>query len=406
MIQEVDIAIIGGGTSGLSCAIELAKKDNISIIVFEREEECGGAPRHCGHKGFGIAEFKQLLSGKEYAKKLYQKAVKSKVHIKTLHTAYKLKKGNLLYFTTPAGIKKYKAKKIVFATGARETPRPSRLIGGIRSHNIITTGTLQRFLYLNDRIPFKNSIIIGSEDVSFSALFSLKKHNIAPQGILEKNSNIQTYPILYPIGKYIFKTDIFTDIKEPVINGENKKIKSISFKHKNIQNMIECEGVICSGGFVPESFILKKFFDIFNFHNNSPHITQNFQTRKKDIFLIGNIIRGALSSFSCYYEAKKCAKAVYNSLTNDKPLNIVEIEADETIDWYYPSMVDIDTPYDILTNIKLKKSGNYKIEVLLDNKAIIVKNGYFRSYQKIKIPNINTIIPTKSKIYITATELT
>jgi thioredoxin reductase len=401
MINETDIAIIGGGTSGLSCALELKRLGCKNVTVFEREEECGGAPRHCGHKGFGIAEFKQLLTGGEYAKKLYEKALKNQVDIKTLHSAYKLKEDNILYFTTPKGVVKYKAKKIIFATGVRETPRSSRLIGGMRSHNIITTGALQRFLYINKRVPFKSATIIGSEDVSFSALFSLKKHDIAPKGMLEKKSNIQTYSLLKPVGKYIFKTDIYTGIKEPFINCDDKKVKNITFKKNDKEKEISCEGIICSGGFVPESFVLRKYFlDTFNFHNDSPHITQNFQTKSKDIYLTGNVIRGALSSYSCYYEAKKCAKAVYDAFKKDKVSDIVDIEADEAIEWYYPSMIDVSNDYEVLTYLKLKESGNYKIEVLLNDKVILIKNGYFKSYQKIKIPKLNVELKSGSKIYI------
>lgn len=400
MINEIDIAIIGGGTSGLACAIELARLGCKNIVVFEREEECGGAPRHCGHRGFGIAEFKQFLTGGEYAKKLYGKALNNNITIKTLHSAYKLEKDNLLYFSTPSGIVKYKAKKIVFATGVRETPRSSRLIGGIRSHNIITTGALQRFLYLNKRVPFINATVIGSEDVSFSALFSLKRHDITPKGIIENKSDIQTYSLLAPIGKYILKTDIYTKAKDLFINGKDKNVTNITFNQNEKNKKIECEGVICSGGFVPESFVLRKYFESFNFHNDSPHITQNFQTKEKDIFLVGNAIRGALSSFSCYYEAKKCANAVFDSLKNDKPLDLVNIEVDENIDWYYPSMIDINTPYDVLTNLKLKDSGSYRIKILLDGKVMLVKNGSFKSHQKIKIPKLNIDLKSGNEIYV------
>ena len=401
MISDIKVAVIGGGTSGLSCAIELAKLGlKNDVIVFEREEKTGGAPRHCGHRGFGIAEFKKLLTGDEYAEELLKAASKNGVQIKTHYSLYKIEKDDILYFSTPEGIKKYKAEKIVFATGVRETPRSARLTSGTRSPNIITTGALQRFLYINKRVPFKSSVVFGSEDVSFSALWSMKKHEIAPKDMLETKEDIQTYPILYPVGKYIFKTDIRTNVKNAFIKGENKQVQAVSYQAQDKENTTSCEGVVFSGGFKPESSTFRDYLRDFNHINDSAYISQNFQTDDENIFVIGNAVRGALSSFSCYYEAKKCAKYIYEILDNKTKPQMIKIEPDEKIDWYYPSILDINNPDKILTNIKLKKSGNYKIDILLNGKMILTKSGYFKSYQKIKIPKLNVDVKQGDTIKI------
>ena len=401
MINDIKVAIIGGGTSGLSCAIELAKLGlQNDVIVFEREEKTGGAPRHCGHRGFGIAEFKKLLTGDEYAKELLKVAIKNGVQIKTHHSLYKIEKDNILYFSTPEGIKKYKAQKIVFATGVRETPRSARLTSGTRSPNIITTGAMQRFLYINKRVPFKSGVVFGSEDVSFSALWSMKKHEISPKAMLEAKEDIQTYGILYPVGKYIFKSEIKTDVKSAFIKGKNKQVQAVSYQVENEADSTPCEGVIFSGGFKPESSTFRSYLRDFNYINDSAYISQNFQTDDENIFVIGNAVRGALSSFSCYYEAKKCAKYIYEVLNSEEKPQMIKIEPNEEIDWYYPSMLDINNPDKILTNIKLKESGNYKIDILLNGKMMLTKSGYFKSYQKIKIPRLNVDVKKGDTIKI------
>jgi len=68
MINNISIAIIGAGPAGLSAALELKKLGFDDLIVFEREDEASGTPRHCRHLGFGIFEFKRVLSGPAYAK--------------------------------------------------------------------------------------------------------------------------------------------------------------------------------------------------------------------------------------------------------------------------------------------------------------------------------------------------
>ena len=79
---------------------------------------------------------------------------------------------------------------------------------------------------------------------------------------------------------------------------------------------------------------------------------------------------------------------------------MIKIEPDEEMDWYYPSMLDINNPDKILTNIKLKESSNYKIDILLNGKMMLTKSGYFKSYQKIKIPNLNVDIKKDDAIKI------
>ena len=59
-IQYVDVAIVGGGPSGLSAAIELRRLGVSRVVVIEREPQAGGIPRHCGHPPFGLREYARV----------------------------------------------------------------------------------------------------------------------------------------------------------------------------------------------------------------------------------------------------------------------------------------------------------------------------------------------------------
>jgi len=65
-----DVIIIGGGPAGIAAALELKKLGISRTLILEREGMVGGATRHCGHPPFGLREFKQFLTGPNYAKKL------------------------------------------------------------------------------------------------------------------------------------------------------------------------------------------------------------------------------------------------------------------------------------------------------------------------------------------------
>ena len=65
---NIDVLVIGGGPSGMAAAIESAKKGAKTLIV-ERNKDLGGILMQCIHNGFGLAYFKEELTGPEYAYK-------------------------------------------------------------------------------------------------------------------------------------------------------------------------------------------------------------------------------------------------------------------------------------------------------------------------------------------------
>jgi len=372
-ILDIDIAIIGAGPSGIAAAIELSKLGYKNLIVFEREDEAGGTPKHCGHLGFGMFEFGQILTGPAYAKKLRKKAKDNDIKIYLGTTLVKID-DDILLFSTPKGMKQYRAKRTLLAMGARETPRPERLISGIRSPNIITTGALQRFTYLEQRRPFSEAVIVGSEIVSFSAMMTARAANIKIVAIIEEESEINSYVVLRYLARYIFKIPVYTNTKIMSINGENKEIRSLTVLKDGQEETILCNGIVFTGHFTPESSILKKSFDDFNICNNSVYISQNFQTSNLQYFASGNVLRGALTAFKCYFEGKKVAKHIHKSLKQKKNPIFLKIDADENIDWYYPSLVDMSSPKRYLSKVRFASRKKGFLKVLVNDKEVQRQN--------------------------------
>ena len=386
MINDISIAIIGAGPAGLSAALELKKLGFDDLIVFEREDEAGGTPRHCGHLGFGIFEFKQLLSGPGYAKKLSSLAREKNINIKLKSTLIKAE-GDILTFSTPEGIKQYKPTCTLFALGARETPRSDLLVSGGRSPNIITTGTLQRFAYIQKIKPFERAVVIGTEIVSFSALMSAKHLGIKVEAMIEEKEEIETFCLIKYITKFLLGIPIHTGVKLKNINTENKNVKSITISKNDISEEIPCDGVIFSGKFTPESSILQKSFADFNTQNSSLNITQNFQSSNKGTFIAGNVTRGALAAFRCYFEGKKVASKIKEYLNFKRTPQIVKIEADDNVAWYYPTMLDIKSPMEgHLTTLRLKNRARGVIKIYLNDRLVKTKKVWAFPFISISIP--------------------
>ncbi len=385
-MKNIEIAIIGAGPAGLSAAMELKNLGYDDLVVFDREDEAGGTPRHCGHLGFGMFEFKRVLSGPNYAKKLAKDAKDKGINIKLKSTLTKIEDG-ILTFSTPNGVEEYKPKCTLLAFGVRETPRPDRLISGTRSPDIITTGTLQRFAYLQEIKPFNKAVIVGSEIVSFSALMSAKHAGIEIEAMVEEKDEIDSFcPIKY-LTKWFLKVPVITGAKLQRINGEDKKVTSVTIEKDGKEQDIECDGVIFSGKFTPESALMQKYFDDFNLTNSSLDITQNFQTKGENFFVAGNALRGALAAFKCYFEGKKVAKSIDEFIKFKHKPQTITIEADENIAWYYPTLLDIKSPIKgHLTSLRLKNRAKGLIKVFLNDRMVYKKHIHALPFVSIDIP--------------------
>jgi thioredoxin reductase len=369
-ITEIDVAIVGAGPSGLGAAIELSKLGQKNMIVFDREVEAGGVPRHCGHTGFGIAEFKRPMRGPDYARKLVETARKYDVTLSLRSTLIRIEE-DILTFSTPEGIKHYRARRTLLAIGARETPRPARLVSGTRSPNIITTGALQRFVYLSERKPFERAVIIGSEAVSFSAIATCRHAGIEVAAMIEEEPRIQMFAPLKPAAKYLLKVPVHTNVEHITIEGENKQISGVTIRKSGTEEFVACDGVIFSGAFIPEGAIIQESFDHFNVRNNSLDVTQNFQSSDPRFFVAGNALRGALTAYKCYFEGRKAARALHASLQTDKPLRTVPIEADEVILWHSPSLIDLDAPHAQLTTLRFRHATQGTLLTLLNGREVM-----------------------------------
>ena len=312
--EKFDVAVIGAGPSGLSAAITLKKTGIQRVVILEREAVAGGIPRHCGHPPFGIREFKRVLTGPKYAKKLVEEAQNVGVIIKLKTTVTMLGVGGELTLTSPEGGEKLSAKRVLLATGIRETPCSTRMVSGSRPLGIITTGALQSMVYLKNRIPFRRPIIVGTEIVSYSALLTCHKAGIQPVSILEERPRpIVRWPI-YKLGSWLGVPLLLQTNLVKILGKERVEAAEVSDGSSQTRKIV-CDGVLFTGQFTPESSLARISHLEFDPKTNSPEVDEFGRCSDPAYYASGNMVQPPReeAKVPIYYTAENLPNPVDNA---------------------------------------------------------------------------------------------
>jgi len=315
--KHCQVVIIGSGPSGIAAALTLKQAGITDIVVLERETEPGGVPRHCGHPPFGLREHHRLLTGPQYARLNIQKLQESGIELYTRTTVTRLEPGGLIRFAAPDGCGTIQADKVLLATGTRETPRAPRFVSGGRPLGICTTGTLQSMFYLKKLVPFCNPVIVGSEIVSFSALWTCAKAGIRPVAMLEENNRPQVAGPVALGGKLLGRgcplltgTRIITILGREQVNGV-----LIRDRHGR-EKELACDGVLFTGRFTPESSLARLSHLDIDPASGCPMVDRQGRCSDPAYFAAGNVVHAPVTvAGTCWISGQRTGRQIARELS-------------------------------------------------------------------------------------------
>ena len=119
------------GPAGLTAAARLAGRTGAGVLVLDRESTPGGIPRHSDHPGYGIRDMRTLYErARPTPARLAAQAAAAGAAIRDGRHGDALGRRPRAWRPPPRGPLRVEARAVVLATGARERPRPARLIPG------------------------------------------------------------------------------------------------------------------------------------------------------------------------------------------------------------------------------------------------------------------------------------
>jgi len=373
---DIDVAIVGSGPSGIAAATALSTAGVKDIAVYERETEIGGVPRHTHHPSFGLRVFKRPMSGPKFIAALVRRC--PDVRFETSTAITELRPGGVLELATASGLRTVRARHIILATGAREIPRHGRLVPGLRPQGVITTGALQQLVYSAQLRPFEQPIIVGTELVSFSALWTLRHAGIKPVAMIEAGPRISAYRPATLFAKALgvpihYNTEI-TDI-----SGIETLTQITTHTRGNKTATIPCDGLIFSGCFTGENTIAAASHLGLNTSNRIPQVDQNWITSDPCVSSIGNAIHPADMGDQCYLEGAKAGAYVAGLLAGNTTLDkaFAEIRHGDGIKMTTPSILRSDIfgepHFDLSFHVTIPFRGMVRIsqgEQVINEKSI------------------------------------
>jgi len=307
------VAIVGGGPAGLGAALELRLRGVERVMVFEREPEAGGIPRHCAHSPYGLREFRRLMTGPEYASRLRTLAVERGVDIRLRHSVLALGAGGQLRVAAPDGVRDVEASRVIVATGARETPRAARFLSGDRPTGILNTGALQGLIYLKHLRPFKNPVIVGTELVSLSALWTCRRHGIHPVAVIEEGD---TPTARWPLGLFprTLGVPVYFRSRIKGITGLSRVTQVEIVNRTGSCKEIACDGVLLTGHFLPEAALVRSSGLEVDQASGGPIIDQDGRCSDAAYFAAGNVLRPIETAGWCHREGRRIGAVVAEDL--------------------------------------------------------------------------------------------
>lgn len=315
--MRYDLVVIGGGPGGLAAAIEARNNGVENILVIERDKELGGILQQCIHNGFGLHEFKEELTGPEYAERFIKKLKEKNIEYKLDTMVLEVTPEKIVHaINTVDGYMMIEAKAIVLAMGCRERTRGAISILGERPAGVFTAGTAQRFINMEGYMVGKKVLILGSGDIGLIMARRMTLEGAEVQAVVELMPfsgglarNIAQCLNDYNIPLYLSHTVVDIKGKERVEGVTIAKVDENRRPIPSTEIEYECDTLLLSVGLIPENDISRKTGIVIDRRTSGPVVNEMMETSIPGIFACGNVVHVHDLVDFVSAEARKAGKA-------------------------------------------------------------------------------------------------
>ncbi len=390
MKRNYDIIIIGGGPAGLAAAISAYDNGVKDILILERESSLGGILNQCIHNGFGLARFKESLTGPEYAERFIDGVVERNIEYLTETTVLSVSEDKkVTAINTSEGVFTVSGKAIVLSMGCRERSRGALNVAGTRPAGVYSAGTAQKYVNILGYMPGKSVVILGSGDIGLimarrMTLEGAKVHavcEIMPHSSGLKRNIVQCLDD-FNIPLYLNHTIVNIEGKNRVSGVTIAEVDENKKPIKGTEKHFDCDTVLFSVGLIPENELSKTCGVELSQRTKGAVVDQTRETSVDGIFACGNVLQVHDLVDFVSEEAEIAGKYAANYVLNGKKeKSVIESQCGSNVSYVLPQKIDVTAQENVKLFFRVNKViKNCTVKVTCNGETIATKK------KKISVP--------------------
>lgn len=379
--MKYNVVVVGGGPAGLGAAVEAKRNGAKDVLIIERDRELGGILNQCIHNGFGLHEFKEELTGPEYAHKFIEMVKEENIEYMLDTMVLNISEDKTIEALGESGIINIKADAIVLAMGCRERTRGAIDIPGYRPAGVYNAGAAQRLSNMEGYMVGKEIVIYGSGDIGLIMARRMTLEGAKVKAVVEVNphSSGLTRNIVQCLDDFDIPLMLSTGIIH--IDGR-ERVKGVTLCKldenrnpiKGTEEYISCDTILLSVGLIPENELSIEAGVVLDNKTSGPIVNNSMATNVDGVFACGNVVHVHDLVDFVTKESKIAGKnaALYclDKLNKNKEVNTV---ADNGIIYIVPQNIDISKDEDVNLFMRVREIYKNKKLVVRSNDEVILE---------------------------------
>lgn len=396
-MKNVDLVIIGGGSAGLAASVGAFDSGIKDILIIERNPFLGGILNQCIHNGFGLSEFKEELTGPEFASRFEKQVEERKIPYVLNTTVTSITKDKVVTYTNEKeGVVEVQAKAIIMAAGCYERNAGAIGIPGDRPAGVITAGQAQLFLNEYGYMVGKKVFILGSGDIGLIMARRLTLEGAKVLGVAELcawsnglNRNMVQCLYDYDIPLYLSHTVTRVIGKGRVEAIEISQVDERMNPIPGTEKRFDVDTLVLSIGLVPNNNLLTDL-GVEVGRSRGAAVNQNYETSIEGIFSCGNVLHVHDLVDYVVDEARDAGRSAARYLLEGKKETSknIPVNPGEGIGYVVPSKLDV---------LSLKEKTAFKFRVRKPSKNVFID--YIVDGVTVKSTFKPAIIPSEMEVF-------